>query len=299
MILTIITVNENLMSTTFDEISLTYKPSCTVEEAALYMMGFPQSYLQPRWLQYSDDPSDGDWFGSEDYQNLAEERESAKIDLAEAKSDKAPEEVIAAKLAELDHCTEQLKLAHSYKTAIINELAKGATSGLHIDNIATLNARNPFITLLSLKRWAQESLNISILAELDNVEPSISETRDTVAEQTLKTTNNKTWNQINLVQTQLTVNKYSISVVDLSALPPDIKPWDIPNPLDPAAEEEWYPAARYLARQYLTDHPGLSITKQKLAVKVAELMTAEKIVHSGNTPYADSTIRKAFRRVTF
>lgn len=171
MILTIITVNENLMSTTFDEISLTYKPSCTVEEAALYMMGFPQSYLQPRWLQYSDDPSDGDWFGSEDYQNLAEERESAKIDLAEAKSDKAPEEVIAAKLAELDHCTEQLKLAHSYKTAIINELAKGATSGLHIDNIATLNARNPFITLLSLKRWAQESLNISILAELDNVAP--------------------------------------------------------------------------------------------------------------------------------
>ena len=44
------------MSYTFDEISLTYKPSCTLEEAALYMMGFPQSYLQPRWLQYSDDP---------------------------------------------------------------------------------------------------------------------------------------------------------------------------------------------------------------------------------------------------
>ena len=108
------------MSYTFDEISLTYKPSCTLEEAALYMMGFPQSYLQPRWLQYSDDPSDGDWFGSEGYQNLTEEWESAISELAEAKFDKASEEVIAAKQAEITKCAHQVKLAHKYKTAIIN-----------------------------------------------------------------------------------------------------------------------------------------------------------------------------------
>ena len=101
-----------------------------------------------------------------------EEWESAISELAEAKFDKASEEVIAAKQAEITKCAHQVKLAHKYKTAIINELAKGVGfSRLHIDSTATLDARNPFITLLSLKRWAHESLNISILAELDNVAP--------------------------------------------------------------------------------------------------------------------------------
>jgi len=160
------------MSNIADDANLNYTPSCTVEDAAMYLMGYPQSYLQAKWMQYSDDPSDGEWLSIEGYQYLAEELDFAKSALAEAKFDKASEEVIAAKQAEITKCAHQVKLAHKYKTAIINELAKGVGfSRLHIDSTATLDARNPFITLLSLKRWAHESLNISILNELDTVKP--------------------------------------------------------------------------------------------------------------------------------
>jgi hypothetical protein len=155
-----------------DEISLTYEPSCTIEDAALYLMGYPQRSLQPRWVQYSKVTSDGDWHSSEGYQNLTEDWESAISELAEAKFDKASEEVIAAKLAKRDHCAAQVKLAHKYKTDIINELARGVgVSGLHIDSTATSTPRNPYITILSLKTWAHEVLKISILAELGTVKP--------------------------------------------------------------------------------------------------------------------------------
>lgn len=137
----------------------------------MYLMGYPQSYLQAKWVQYSDDPSDGEWLSIEGYQCLAEELDFAKSALAEAIFYKEPADVIADKQIELDRFKEKYKLAHSYKTAIINELAKGAASSLYIDSIATPNFRNPYITLLSLKEWAHESFNISILNELDTVKP--------------------------------------------------------------------------------------------------------------------------------
>jgi hypothetical protein len=131
-------------------------------------MGFPQSHLQLQWWECSDDPSGGELFSMESYQDLAEERHAAQIEFEEAIKYQGLEHENAKKLAEL---TEKYKLARSYRIAIINELAKGAASGLHIDTIATSDSRNPYITLLSLKRWASESLNISILAELDTVKP--------------------------------------------------------------------------------------------------------------------------------
>jgi hypothetical protein len=150
---------------------LTYDQSCTIEDAALYLMGYSLSDVQEHWVQFSDDPSDGDWLSYEIYQNLSEDCELAENRLDVAKSDKASEDEIAAKQSEYDHCVSQLKLAHSYTTAVKHALDAEDTC-LRVDSTATTNSKNPYIYLHSLKRWAHESLSISILEDL---EPLISE----------------------------------------------------------------------------------------------------------------------------
>ena len=154
------------------EINLTYAPSCNIEDAAIHLMGVPRSDLQPQWFPDPDDQLYGEWASIEAYQLLTEEWDDAKSKLIEAKHEKAPDEVIVALQVEISHCSERVRLANSYKIAIINELAKGVGfSDLHIDSTATSDTRNPFITLLSLKHWAHKAFNISILAELDPDKP--------------------------------------------------------------------------------------------------------------------------------
>lgn len=183
-----------------------------------------------------------------------------------AKFEKRSNEIVDVALAKLEQLHTTKSRAEVYLSAINVELAKKEKSELVVHLSRTKRHKETYIYISSLSTWAKEKYNISMFAE---IEPSISKNRETV--------------------------------VYLPIPPSDIKPWDIPHPNDLKLKkgEKWYPAARYLARKYLADHPGLSITKQKLAVKVAELMTIEKIVHSGNTPYSDRTVRKAFRYVTF
>lgn len=145
--------------------------NCTTEEAVMYLLGFPQSQIQAYWMQYSDDPSDGEWLCSEGHDYLEDELEQAESDLAEAKLDKASGEIIADKQAELNRCKDQMGRAHAYRHAIDHELVKGDNSRLLLDKLATETAGYRRISLLSLKNWAHEVLQISILGELDIGKP--------------------------------------------------------------------------------------------------------------------------------
>lgn len=158
------------MSNLADKNVLFYSPSCNIEEAVMYLLGFPQSSIQAKWVEHSDDPSDGEWISSDGYYHLADSLESAESELAEAKYDKATDKIIADKQTELNRCIALNERANVCKNAIIDELAKGSSSKLLIDNLATTNLNDPFITLLSLKRWAHEVLKISILDELGTSE---------------------------------------------------------------------------------------------------------------------------------
>lgn len=253
------------MSNSTHENSLTYSSSCTVDEAVMYLLGFPQSSIQAKWAHHSDDPSDGEWISSDGFYYLADSLEFAESELAEAKYDKCPDEAIAEKLVKLNECKALNKQAHGYRSAVIDELAKGASSQLLIDSLATRNSRDPYITLLSLKRWAHQVLKISVLEDLDSPP--------------LKSLAPKS-------QKNIPSSRYSWWEVHEKDTPPP------PNEL-------WYTAARYFARQYIADNPKLSITKEKLAAKVASIMTENEIVHSGHKPYLAGTVRKAFRGVNF
>ena len=145
--------------------------NCTTEEAVMYLLGFPQSQIQAHWVQYSEDPSDGEWFCSDGHDHLVDEVEQAGSDLAEAKLDKASDEIIADKQTELNRCKDQLDRAHAYRHAIDHELANGDNSRLLLDKLATETAGYRRISLLSLKNWAHEVLQISILDELDISKP--------------------------------------------------------------------------------------------------------------------------------
>jgi hypothetical protein len=251
------------MSNPTYENSMTYSSSCTVDEAVMYLLGFPQSSIQAKWAQHSDDPSDGEWISSDGFDYLTDSLEFAKSELIEARYDKCTAEVIDEKLAELNRRLALNKRAHEYKSAIIDELSK-SESNLRTDKLATTNLRDPFITLLSLKSWANDVLKISILEDIEMLPSAFSTPK------LQKKTSSK-------------CPRYEVNDDDT-----------------PAPQGElWYIDARYLARQFIAQNPELQITKEKLAKKVAELMKAENIVHSANKPYGATTVRKAFRGIKF
>jgi len=257
--------NVEIMSNSRAENSLDYATSCSVEDAVMYLLGYKQSEIQAIWYQSSNDPSDGEWLSSFGFDHLKDSLEFAESEFTEAKYDKCPDEVIAEKLAKLNECMALNKQAHGYRSAVIDELAKGASSQLLIDSLATRNFRDPFITLLSLKRWAHHALKISVLEDLDSPPLKSSAPK---SQKNIPSSNYPWW---------------------------EVHEKDTPPP----PNEHWYTAARYFARQYIADNPKLSITKEKLAAKVASIMTENKIVHSGNKPYVAGTVRKAFVNVNF
>lgn len=242
---------------------LAYAPSCTVEDAVMYLLGFSQSSIQPLWVQHFDDPSDGEWLSSDGFNLLNDLLEVAESEYAEAKYDRCSAEVIAEKLAKLNECMALNRRAHDYKSAIIDDLSRGDPN-LRIDKLATIDSRNPFITLISLKIWAKDVLKISILEDLDSSH--------------LKSSTPKSQKNISPSKSP----RYAVYKDD---------------PIPPLGES-WFTDARYLARQFLAANPK-SITKKDLAKKVAELMIEEKIFHSANKPYDAGTVRKAFVKVNF
>lgn len=201
------------MSNTNDELSHNYSPTCTIEDASMYLMGFCQSDIQQLWYESLQDKVDGEYFSRVSYQDIVEEWNAALLSLDEhqtaknkitqklakfddlinqnsdskdktiinklnARKDLAVqidmnlEQAFNIKQMELNDATNKYKQLYSYRTAIINELAKGTSSSLHVFNTSPTDIRNPYITLLTLKIWAKKSLKISILKYLDEYNPA-------------------------------------------------------------------------------------------------------------------------------
>lgn len=147
-----------------DGIFIDLTTSCTVDNALRHLLGIGPST--------SNDLNEIELADVDTLENLLScILEDAYADYSNAKFDKVPADVIAATLENLNKAKLLIDNARRYRSDIIDELAKGAASNLHIDSVATPNARNPYITLISLKKWAHKVLKISILAELGIVKP--------------------------------------------------------------------------------------------------------------------------------
>lgn len=191
---------------------LKYSPSCDIESAAMYLMGFSQADIQLQLFKDPEDPLGAEYFSNISYQDIVEEWNSAQLYLNElqisknkitqklagvddliSQNSKIEEKTIINNLSEekllmvqtynnldksmytqqivLNDATNNYKQLHSYKTAIINELARGSLSSLDVDMTANKDINNPFITLISLKIWSKKSLKMSILEDLEPIEP--------------------------------------------------------------------------------------------------------------------------------
>ncbi len=83
-------------------------------------------------------------------------------ELHDAKERKLPNDVIAAKRLALENLRTEVKQAKVYLRAIKDEINKGDSSALRIDqNIS--HPRFPYITITSLNQWARAQYRLTIL----------------------------------------------------------------------------------------------------------------------------------------
>lgn len=231
-------------------LNFNHPASCSIEDAVLYLLDFKYEELQPKW--------DGnEWVDHPDY--LLQEIEDAVAALSEAKFHKVSDELIKQKQVEYENAIARKKLAHEYQCAIVEELSSNMPK-LLLDITATTPI--PFITLVSLKRWAKEIYHKDILGDLL---------------------------QIELVK-QLSPNRTSII---------EINDWDKHQEGDPEPEETWFPAARYFAREILKENPNIIFNKTQLSPLVAKRMYENNVRKDNNQTYEPGTVRKAFRNIKF
>lgn len=279
--------------------------SCTIESAVQRLLGIPLHRTVQTWVESSD--GEGELLGEYLDDVLRTDLEDAECAHQFAIDEKLAVDVIAAKLAELEQCKFRSKAALRYEREIIDELARLTESELRVDHLSTINPKYPLLTIASLERWSLKKYGLSVV-DFENSGTLAEEFRaknaavdeNYLAQQSVFPTTNQTWTPIDLVQTQVTTSKYGPFVSDypISSAASDLNRY-LHDPKDPAPDEEWYPAARYFAREYIAEHPKQKIKKLSLAPEVAKLMAEAKIFHTGNTPYAARTIRKAFHRVKF
>jgi len=159
------------MNQSFDENQRNFKTSCTLEDAAFYLLGYSQQQVQTKWFENPNVPS-GNSDGYYDlYEEIQEEYELAHSEYAEAKADNFSAEIIASKLVALDCAKDALEKVKTYKHLMTDELAK-EDSALRVDRHFNENKKDPHITLLSLKVWAKSKLGLEILKELTLPEQS-------------------------------------------------------------------------------------------------------------------------------
>jgi hypothetical protein len=123
--------------------------SFTVDNAVRLLLGVSSSTLN--------DTTEKEWADADSLENLLScIVEDALTDYNNAIFDKKPTQVIAAKFESLNKAKLLLVNARDYLTKIDDEFF-----------VNTDEVRNKHINLNRLKRWAKETLNISILEDLD------------------------------------------------------------------------------------------------------------------------------------
>lgn len=149
-----------------DESIIDLSISCTIDEAVAYLLDLKQG---PRRIYIaSEDSRTDEYYDVSLHEILSNDSEAAEIDYSNAKAEKLPAEVIAEKCAELEKCEMRIAEARKYLSDLVEELAKEGASALRKDILATKNPQYPYITLSSLKQWADEKYGITLFDDLDS-----------------------------------------------------------------------------------------------------------------------------------
>ncbi len=149
------------------EIFLKFVTSCTKDEAVARMLGWMQGPIydaEPELTEDNNVPLDYLPYLSSLPNSLEEQLTylvgEAQEDLVDAKDSGAEPGVIRQKEAALSQSLEWIDKAGVYLVDIVDELAKGETSVLRIDQEATEKSGVIHITVKSLEKWASDVYKI-------------------------------------------------------------------------------------------------------------------------------------------
>lgn len=148
---------------------LEYISSCTINDAVAKMLGWLQGPVYDENIKFAEDGNvrEEDLPFLKTLPNTIEEQITyligvAKMGLNEAESKKASPSVIEEKTKILNKRFREMELAGGYKACIDDELFKGNSSALRIDEESTTNHGVKYISIKSLHDWALEKYGISI-----------------------------------------------------------------------------------------------------------------------------------------
>ena len=134
------------------------RTSVTVDEAVAILLDWADGPIWFRPLKDDLSPEEQDIHDSLTYslqEDLANDKEQAESDLAEAIFDKMDSSVIESKREAVRRATADRALAKTYLCAIEDEINKGAMSALRVD-VKRTNSHQTYITLTSFDAWAEE-----------------------------------------------------------------------------------------------------------------------------------------------
>jgi hypothetical protein len=159
----------------FYEIEFDFTTSLSKESAVLAMLGWigkpfreiTESEYDYQWRVDCDHPITEEESLMYEPHNpslfeiLREVKDLADSEYVEAKYEEPLDEnTIAEKLANIKKSHELIETAYKFYCGIDDELAKGEQSELRIDQQATINPKNSYITVMSLAKWAKKEFNI-------------------------------------------------------------------------------------------------------------------------------------------
>lgn len=298
-----------------DEIIVDSRSSCTKDEAAAKLLGWMQGTIRKKYIKVTEHGIPADQLahlhsldGSLSDQLVALREPARRLLSKAAKGSKEFSKMNEA-VKDID---EVIKKAMSYLLDIDDELDKGENSALKIDHEATNKTGVIHIKLRSLDKWARLKYGIRILE--NSASNSV----------TAKPSDHPTSSLVKWLRTIYYMDEsaeagfktaYDIALRHPSSgkaasgqalLQPilqaqeDKKPWLIPGPLDPPTKNDWYPAARYFARQLIKTEPKLKKNKGALAKKVRASMVENNVcMRGGEKQPSPDTIRNALVGIKF
>lgn len=152
-----------------DEILVDFRTSCTKEEAVGKLLGWMQGPIRKKYVEVNEQGISSDqlpFIHSLDgslQEQLIELREAARMDFLKAVEEEAAHDVAQAKEESVIEYDKLIKKAAKYLMEIEDEIAKGETSRLRVDQSTTEKLGIVHITLKSLDQWSQKNYNITIL----------------------------------------------------------------------------------------------------------------------------------------
>lgn len=157
-----------------DEILIDFSTSCTKDLAVAKMLGWMKGHRRNRIVLVTEHGISADefphLFSLEDSlaEKLLELREAARQELITAAENDASHEVLGEKEKAVAECDALIDKAGSYLLAIDEELFKGDSSELKIDQDATKSSGHIHLTINSVDRWAHTRYGIAIKGTTDS-----------------------------------------------------------------------------------------------------------------------------------